>query len=183
MRKKSVFASILNQTVRGLLCACAGLVVAVSEGQGAVTVSISSTVTNPTQAQTDFVAFTTTYFFATSKPGLFPGDIKISLGLPKAVPPPIVVSSPIATATAFQECMTYGVGNGMDIERYANIQQIWGIQAQEALGQTCGGVPIGILKSTTSVLNACIQAYNIATSTISERWGNIYDSKGNIVAP
>lgn len=160
----------------------AAVVCAVSQlGIAAVNVSFSS---SAAALQDEFIkGATSQYVGMLTKSAFFANTYSFVItGKNPGYQPP-AVSSPIATATAVDALLAYGVGNGMDYERYANIQQVWGLQAQEGLGGTCGGIPVGVLKSTTSILGACIQAYNLVTSTISQRWNYIYDMYGNIVYP
>lgn len=149
----------------------------VSGGHAAVSISI------PSAIQGEFISNATNQYNATITPGLFAGDYRITITSKKTStpppPPPLVINN----ASAFEALMAYGVGNGMEYEREDDINLIYGEQAREALGRTCGGFPISTLTSTTTVLNACVQAYNVMVSTISQRWGMVFNSTGGVVAP
>lgn len=146
-----------------------------NQSQAGVSVSI------PTALQTDFIATTTAQWNASITTGLFPGDYKITIASKKAGTPP-TTPAPVETATALEACLAHGAADGMDIERGANIDTIFGLQAQDALSNRCGGIPVAQLTSTSTIMAACMQTYNIAVSTISLRWGYVFTSTGGIVS-
>lgn len=150
--------------MRTLISALIGGFLFVGVSNAAVVINI------PTALQGDFIASTTAQWNATITQGSFAGNKTITIISKKVVtqPPPGECSVTISdlremAKSNFDECMSYGVGNGMDYERYANIQQINGLQAQDPAGETCA------------------QSYNVIVSTINQRWSYVYDSKGNIV--
>lgn len=138
------------------------------------------TVTFPNaQLQGEFIASTTGQWIATVKPGLFSGDYKVSITAKNEMPP---VPLP-TTGSAMDALLAVMIGQGMGYEREANIDQIYGLQGEEALSRKCGGFPIDQIKSTTTLLGACMQTYNNAANAINQRWGQIFDSKGVLVEP
>jgi hypothetical protein len=141
--------------------------------------SAAVSVSIPTALQADFIAATTNQWVAEIKPGLFSGDYKITITSKK----PGTIPVPIADATAMDSCLAHGVGDGMEFERTANVNSIWGNQAKDALNRKCGGTSVDVLKSTTAILGACLQTYNIAAETINIRWGQIFDTEGKLVYP
>lgn len=151
-----------------VLCACAGI--ALRNAQAAVTVTVSTTVTNPTKMQSDFIAATTNQWESVIKPGLFVGDFKITISTPKAYTPP-VVSSPILTWTAVDECFALGYAFGMEGERTDDLNLIDGLRDNVLMTDTCGGLITGTTVAADAYLDGCWTGYNIATSTISQRDG------------
>lgn len=181
MRTKSLRSAVFHQAVRCFLYAATGLLVAVSNVCATVNISFSSSAAT---LQDEFIQNTTSQYTGTlTKSPYFANTYSFTITGKNSGYQPPAVSSPIATATAVDALLAYGVGNGMDYERYANIQQIWGLQAEEVLAGTCGGVPVTILTSTQAISGACMQAYNLATSTISLRWNYIFDPHGVRVYP
>lgn len=130
-----------------------------------VTVSFPSS-----QIQTDFIAFTTTYWTATVKPGLFPGDYKIAVSS-RTSGVPVLVSSPILTNTAFQECYVYGFAFGMDEERRENLKIIDTLKTNVAQAGTCGGLSLNTTNFAlqNAYTGGCYAAFNQAASTITVR--------------
>lgn len=123
-----------------------------------------------TQIQTDFIAFTTTYFNTTVKPGLFSGDYKLTVSS-RTSGVPVLVSSPILTNTAFQECYVYGFAFGMDEERRENLKIIDTLKNNVAQTGTCGGLSLNTTNFAlqNAYTGGCYAAFNQATSTITVR--------------
>jgi hypothetical protein len=130
-----------------------------------VTVSFPSS-----QIQTDFIAFTTTYWNATVKPGLFAGDYKLAVSSQMAGVP-VLVSSPIATATAFDECYVYGFGLGMDVERRTNLSIIDTLKQNVVANGNCGGLSMNTTNFAlqNAYTQGCYTAANLIGSTITLR--------------
>lgn len=158
-----------------------------SAGQATVNVTFSTAV--PANFQQEFIANTTGQYLSTLVPNPYFSNtyaLMIRGKNPTYVPP--VVSSPVYTATAVDQLISYGFGNGMDTERFQDVGLIWGVQASEAMHGTCGGEFVGfdpnaVFISTTTAFLQCLNAYNVMVSTIQERWGYLYDPNGNKVAP
>lgn len=122
------------------------------------------------QIQTDFIAFTTTYWNATVKPGLFAGDYKLAVSSQMAGVP-VLVSSPIATATAFDECYVYGFGLGMDVERRTNLSIIDTLKQNVVANGNCGGLSMNTTNFAlqNAYTQGCYTAANLIGSTITLR--------------
>jgi len=122
------------------------------------------------QAQTDFIAFTTTYWNVTVKPGLFAGDYKLAVSS-RTSGVPVLVSSPIATATAFDECYVYGFGLGMDVERRTNLSIIDQLKQSVVANGNCGGLSMNTTNFTlqNAYTQGCYTAANLIFSTITVR--------------
>lgn len=122
------------------------------------------------QIQTDFIAFTTTYWNATVKPGLFAGDYKLAVSSQMAGVP-VIVSSPIATATAFDQCYSYGFAFGMDDERRANLSIIDQLKQSVSNTGTCGGLSMNTTNFAlqNAYTQGCYTAANLIGSTITLR--------------
>lgn len=113
---------------------------------------------------------------------------KKPVGVPPPPPPAVAIpctldESLVEMRAIAQETFPYAVSNGMDVERSANVQQIYGLQSLDAVNKTCGGVPVSILTSSTTILSACVQTYNVVASSISERWGYVFTPDGKRVIP
>jgi hypothetical protein len=153
----------------------------------AVTVSFSGTA--PASLQTEFIASATNQYVAVISPGFF-GDTKLSLSAKRPATPCPPAKCPcdldkdlallVATSTM---TYVYGFADGMDTERYQDVQEIYGVYSREVIGKTCGGLSADLLTSTATAHNACMQAYMVAVSTINQRWGYIFDAYGRIVNP
>lgn len=156
-------------------------------GQTAVNVTFSSVTSQ--SLQQEFISGTTSQYLSTvSQSPFFANTYSLVIrGKNPAYVPP-VVSSPIATATAVDALLAYGVGNGMDIERAQVVNLIYGTQGAEYANGTCGGNKIvsstaTVSISTTTAFHQCLSAYNLMVSTISQRWGYVYDQTGTKVGP
>lgn len=123
-----------------------------------------------TQIQTDFIAFTTTYWNATVKPGLFAGDYKLAVSS-RTSGVPVIVSSPIATATAFDQCYSYGFAFGMDDERRANLTIIDTLKQNVVANGNCGGLSMNTTNFAlqNAYTQGCYTAANLIGSTITLR--------------
>ena len=148
------------------------LVLAISEhAKAGVSVAL------PQALQADFIAQTTAQWNAEVKPGLFSSDAKLVITSKKDTPIP----QPIMTASAMDACLAHGVGDGMEFEREADVDLIYGVQAGDALNRKCGGISVDLLTSTTTVMGACLQTYHNAASTINVRWGQVFDAEGKLI--
>lgn len=176
MRKLFVYAA---KTVFALLL--------YKDGWAAVNVSFSST--TPQAVQQEFISATTgQYLSSLNANPFFPNTYSIVITGKRPGYQPPEVSSPIATATAVDELLAFGFGNGMDVERYQGVQLIRNLQGGDAANGTCAGDAIGfspdeVTVSTATAFSQCMNIYNMVISTISQRWGYIYDPSGNKVGP
>lgn len=153
----------------------------------AVNVSFSSYVPNSVQAE--FISSTTGQFLSTVTPNpYFQNTFSLVIsGKNPAYQPPII-SSPILTATAVDECQAYGFGQGLDTERWYNQQLIYQLQGADYAKKTCGFQPVApstaaISVSTQACASACYGVYNVIASSINQRWGYVYSPTGVQVAP
>lgn len=137
--------------------------------------------------QAEFIASTTNQYIGTlTKSPFFPNTYSFTATKKNPGYTPPAVSSPIPTATAFGECISYGFGWGMDEERRQDQSLIWGLHRRDAVNKTCGGVAVSsnsVSISTTSCQTYCMEPYYVIQSTITERWGIIFNSTGGVVNP
>jgi len=137
-------------------------------GGSAHAASYTVTVYLPTaQMQSDFIAATTTQYIATFKDGLFGKNVTITDKNGSYIPP--VVSSPIATNTAFQECMTHGFAWGMETERTEDLRTIKSFRDELIATGNCGGMVSASTIPVVAYRDGCHVAYNIITSTITQK--------------
>lgn len=121
--------------------------------------------------QADFIANATTYYKGTiTKSPFFAGTYTITITT-KNVTGPVVVSSPILTGTAFQECIVYGFANGMDYERQENLSIAQSFQDQIVSSQTCGGFISSTPAELQPFLRGCSTAYDVFKSTVTRKMG------------
>lgn len=168
MREKITIRASKNKTVCGLLYACACLFIA-SGASAAVNVFFSA---EKASLQNEFIAATTNQYEATVKTGLFSNSVTVTITGKRNYTPP-VVSSPIATVTAFDECFVYGYAFGMEGERKDNLKLISGLKDDLLSTKTCGGMVSISTVPANAFLDGCWIAYGIATSTITQRDGMI----------
>jgi hypothetical protein len=140
------------------------LVFAASFGNGAVNVSFSS---SDSLLQQEFISNTTNQYKATLTASPYFANtfsIVISSRTPSSQAPQIEDS-------VIDQCMAYGMGDGMDYERYENIRLIkhareyWRVFDSTGCVDSCYAMIDGIIK------------------TLSDRWGYIYDPSGVKVSP
>lgn len=157
-------------------------------GRAHAAVNVSFSTAAPKSIQQEFIASTTGFYLSTvTKSPYFADTYSLTIHGKNPNYQPPAVSSPILTATAFEACAAYGVGNGMDYERYANTQLIYALQGQDFAKGTCGfqtisASPQTVSVSTNSCALSCLGVYNVIISTISQRWGYIFNSTGGVVA-
>jgi hypothetical protein len=128
------------------------------------------TTTDPVLEQR-FLADTTYYFNAT----LIPNPITSNTYTIKLLGPgqPLdLLGGPL------NDCLSQGVSDGMDYERQATIQQIQAFQNIDLSSGTCAGLVV----STQSAAD-CQAAWNLIGNAIAQRWDQVYNSSGVVVAP
>jgi hypothetical protein len=153
------------------------------------TYTINVTISSPTLAG-DFIASATSQYAGVLKPSPYFANtwsLIVSSKTMNYVPP--VISSPIPTATAVDQCMAYGFGTGMDAERYQATNTLQSMQYVDYSSRTCGGYKITPTTSTVNIssntaLGLCLGVYNVIISTLQQRWGYVYEyPTGTKVAP
>lgn len=83
----------------------------------------------------------------------------------------------------------YGWAHGMEEERGQAIRLLHQIQGQDFLNKTCGGKAFDIPVSSApafvemSILQTCMNAYNLAVSSINSRSFAVYTTTGGVVGP
>lgn len=151
-------------------------------------INVSFSTGAPTSIQKDFIASTTGQYLSTiTASPYFPNTYSVIIDGKRPGYEPPIISSPILTSTAVDQCMAYGFGQGMDSERFYNKQLIQDLQSKDVLKGTCGFQPVALSTKTVSVstgscTSSCWQVYNVIVSTIEERWSYIFNSTGGVVA-
>lgn len=151
-------------------------------------INVSFSTGAPTSIQKDFIASTTQQYLSTvTASPYFPNTYSVIIDGKRPDYQPPIISSPILTSTAVDQCMAYGFGQGMDSERFYNKQLIQGLQSKDVLKGTCGFQTVALSTKTVSVstgscTSSCWQVYDVIVSTIQERWGYIFTSTGGVVA-
>lgn len=156
--------------------------------QAAVNVYLGPNV--PLSMQADFIANTTTQYQTTLVPSTyFPGTYTLTI-LGKNPPPqcggvvvlPCNLDQDVTSMVAITtKSYDYGFANGMDTERQQDTDIIYGLQGQDFARNQCGGVPITVGASTTTIKNLCVGVYSAIVSTVSLRWLDVFTSTGGKV--
>jgi len=157
----------------------------------APTVNVSFSGTQATSLQNDFMSSATNQFVGViTKSTYFPDTYSISITGKKQYTPPTseipvtftstgtyIVKVGEESQTVYQSTMSisdliaYGFADGMESERKDDIRLIAGLKNDIFLTKTCGGLVSGSTVPANAFLLGCEAAYNVATSTITQRDG------------